>query len=96
MKAVVSFVWDFLGLGSHSEGDFARVVWIFVGKKREKVWIVAFLCIFGNLWKERNRMLFENEEISIWSLKGMFFSQLLFWVKLYINDGLVALMDFVE
>ncbi|RVW93513.1 putative ribonuclease H protein [Vitis vinifera] len=36
-----------------------------LGKKRRKVWKAAPLCLFWAVWKERNRIAFDNEEFSI-------------------------------
>ena len=46
----------------------------FVGKKRRKVWRAAPLCLFWTVWKERNRIAFENQEFSIQRLKYSFVS----------------------
>ena len=35
-----------------------------MGKKHDKVWMTAPLCPFWAVWKERNRIAFENEELS--------------------------------
>ena len=40
-----------------------------MGKKCRKAWMVAPLCIFWLVWKERNRVAFENEDLSIQRLK---------------------------
>ncbi|RVW50222.1 Threonine--tRNA ligase, mitochondrial 1 [Vitis vinifera] len=36
-----------------------------MGKKRRKVWKAAPSCIFWAVWKERNRIAFDNEELSL-------------------------------
>ena len=41
----------------------------YLGKKRRKVWKAAPLCIFWAVWKERNMIAFDNEELSIHTLK---------------------------
>ena len=41
----------------------------FVGKKRRKAWMVALLCLFWLVWKERNMIAFENEDLSIQGVK---------------------------
>ena len=41
----------------------------FVGKKCRKAWMVAPLCIFWLVWKERNRVTFENDDLSIQRVK---------------------------
>ena len=42
----------------------------FVGKKRKKA--LAPLCLFWAMWKERNRITFDNEEFSVHRLKYAF------------------------
>ena len=44
----------------------------FMGKKHRKVWMAAPLCLFWAVWKERNRIAFENEELSIHRMKKIF------------------------
>ncbi|RVX11584.1 LINE-1 retrotransposable element ORF2 protein [Vitis vinifera] len=43
-----------------------------MGKKRRKVWKTAPLCIFWAVWKERNRIAFDNEELSMNSSLSIF------------------------
>ena len=43
-----------------------------LGKKRSKVWMTAPLCLFWAVWKERNKIAFENEEFSIQRLKYIY------------------------
>ena len=35
----------------------------FVDKKRKKAWMMTPLCLFWVAWKERNRIVFDNEEL---------------------------------
>ncbi|KAJ9693543.1 hypothetical protein PVL29_009476 [Vitis rotundifolia] len=45
----------------------------FVGKKSaEKAWKLALLCLFWAVWKEINRIAFNNEEFSVHRLKYSF------------------------
>ena len=44
----------------------------FVGKKRQKVWKTVPLCLFWMIWKEINRIAFENEEFLIQRMKNSF------------------------
>ena len=57
---------------------FAHIMYTllsFVGKKWLKVWKTVPLCIFFLLiWKERNKIVFENGEFSIQRLKNSFIS----------------------
>ena len=64
-----------------------------VGKKRKRVWMVAPLCLFWTLWKERNRASFENET-SIHRLKFTFLCTLWSWATLNSIDNLDSLVDF--
>ena len=49
----------------------------FVGKKRIKVWRAISLCLFWMVWKEINRIDFENEKLSIQRMKYSFICN--FW-----------------
>ena len=44
----------------------------FVGKAHKKAWQATPLCIFWTTWKERNRLMFGNEELLIQRLKNSF------------------------
>ena len=59
----------------------------FVGKKRRKVWRAAPLCLFWMVWKERNRITFDNDDFSIQRLKYSFVSNFWSWAKLCIDEG---------
>lgn len=67
-----------------------------VREKSERRFEELLLCAYFGLSRERNRMSVENEEMSIQSLKNIFLSTLLLWVKLYIGDGSMSLVNFVE
>ena len=41
----------------------------FVGKKRKGVWRASPLCLFWTVWKARNKVAFEEKELSIQRLK---------------------------
>ena len=45
---------------------------LFVDKGRKKAWQAAPLCIFWTMWKKRNLIVFDNEELSIQRLKNSF------------------------
>ena len=41
----------------------------FVGKKHRKAWMKTSLCLFWLVWKERNNITFDNEDILIQRMK---------------------------
>ena len=43
-----------------------------VGKKRKKVWKAAPLCLVWTVWRERNRVAFDNEAFFAYRLKSYF------------------------
>ena len=43
-----------------------------MGKAHKKVWKMTPLCIFWTVWKERNMLAFDNEELSFQKLKNSF------------------------
>ena len=51
----------------------------FVGKHRKKAWMTAPLCIFWTIWWERNRLVFEDGNISINRMKSTFLCNLWSW-----------------
>ena len=68
----------------------------FVGNKWVKVWRAAPLCLFWTIWRERNRVDFENEDLSIQRMKYSFVSNLWSWSKCCIVDGPNSLFTFFE
>ena len=67
-----------------------------VGRKRKRVWLAAPLCLFWTLWKERNRVAFENEAPSAHRMKSVFLFILWSWAKLYSVDNLNSLVGFLS
>ena len=67
----------------------------FVGKKRKGVWKANPLCLFWTVWKARNKVAFEKEELSIQRLKSSFVYFLWSEMKLSIKYGPSTLVDFV-
>ena len=65
-----------------------------MGKKRRKVWMAAPSCIFWVVWKERNRIAFDNEELSTNRLKNSFVCNLWVWSKSVVNEGPLSLLGF--
>ena len=45
----------------------------FVGKKREKAWRAAPICLLWIIWKERNMRAFDNIERNDQEIKSIFF-----------------------
>ncbi|RVW35945.1 hypothetical protein CK203_090578 [Vitis vinifera] len=60
----------------------------FMAKNRKKVWRAAPLHIFWTVWKERNRLAFKNESVSIQRLKHSFILTLWAEAKLFITIAL--------
>ena len=66
-----------------------------MGKKRKKNWLAAPLCLFWNLWRARNRLVFENEVSSAQRIKANFVSNLWTWANLYSVDNKHYVLDFL-
>ena len=66
-----------------------------MGKKRKKIWMVAPLYLFWTLWRERNRVLFETEVISVQRIKANFVTNLWTWANLYSVDNTNFVLDFL-
>ena len=68
-----------------------------MGIKRKEVesWLSS-LCLFWTVWKVRNKIVFEDMELSIQKLKSSFVYRLWLETKAYIKDGLGTLVDFVD
>ena len=68
----------------------------FVGKKRQKVWKTVPLCLFWMIWKEINRIAFENEEFLIQRMKNSFVCSYWSWTKLFIDERPLSLINFFD
>ena len=66
-----------------------------MGRKREKAWRAAPLCIFWTIRKKRNQREFEDQEMSNQSLKSSFLNNLATWTQVYINGSSLSLIDCV-
>ena len=77
-----------------SERVALELPWLFVGKKRKKIWKVALLCLFWNIRKEINA--FENCESLNQMIKGSMLYLLWDWVRNYIGDGSLSMLDFTD
>ena len=67
-----------------------------MGKKRRKVWKAAPLCLFWAVWKEGNKIAFDNEGFSIYRLKNSFVCNLWLWTKSVVNEGPLPLLSFFD
>ena len=54
------------------------------------------LCLFCAVWKEINRIAFENEELSIHRMKNYFVCNFWFWTKSIIDEGPLPLINFFD
>ena len=68
----------------------------FKDKKHRKVWQAAPLCLFWTVWKERNRIVFDNEVLVVQRLKNSFICNLFSWAKSSIVVGPLTLFNFVD
>ena len=62
----------------------------------KKAWMTAPLCLIWTVWKERNRIAFDNEELSIQRMKNYFVCNFFSWTNLFIDEGLLSLINFVD
>ena len=64
---------------------------ISIRKSERKAWRVAPFCLFWAIWKERNKVVFENEEFSLNGLRSAFVYSFCSWAGVVINsDSLIA------
>ena len=96
MAIIVLPIWGSLGASFHNLRTLLSCYDSFVRRKLKKAWQAAPLCIFWTLWQERNHIVFGNEEQSENKLKWLFLSNMLAWVRMYIKEGLMPLIDFVD
>ena len=66
-----------------------------MGKKRKKMWRAALLCLFWIVWRERNRVAFDNEAFFAYRLKSSFICN--FWSRsnVFSGDRDRSLLDFL-
>ena len=67
----------------------------FMGKACKKVWQAGPLCIFWTVWKERNLLSFDNEELSIQRLKNSFVCNLWSWFRVSVDMNHFSLVSFM-
>ena len=68
----------------------------FKDNNHRKVWRAAPLCLFWTVWKERNRIVFDNGALSSQRLKNSFVCNLLSWANSSIVVGPLSLFNFVD
>ena len=61
-----------------------------------KTWRAAPLCLFWTVWKERNRIVFDNEALLIQRLKNSFVCNLFSWTKSCLDGESRSLINFVD
>ena len=66
-----------------------------MGKKRKKIWLAAPLCLFWNIWRARNRLVFENEVPNAQRTKASFVTNLWSWANLHSDDYTHSVVDFL-
>ena len=67
-----------------------------MGKRRKKVWQMAPLCIFWTVWKERNRLAFGDEDLSLQRLKYSFVCNIWNWVRGSLAESHSSLVSFID
>ena len=67
-----------------------------MGKRREKAWRAVPICLMWTLWKERNERAFNDIERSNQALKHSFLYTLVNWVRVFINDHTLSMIDFIK
>ena len=68
----------------------------FLGKNRRKIWRAAPIHIFWTVWKERNRLAFKDESLSIQRLKQSLILTLWAEAKLFIDDCPLSIANFID
>ena len=91
LLSIVGISWVFSNTVLHTLIAWQGAV---VGKKRKKIWLAAPLCLFWNLWRARNRLVFENEAPSVQRIKANFVTNLWSWAKLHSVDNTSSIVDF--
>ena len=57
---------------------------------------MALLCIFWIVWKERNLLAFDNEELSVQRLKNSFVYNLRSWSRVFVDMSPNSLVSFIH
>ena len=66
-----------------------------MGKKRNKIWLTAPLCLFWNICHARNRLVFENEVPTAQRIKANFVTNLWSWANLHSAINIHSVVDFL-
>ena len=66
-----------------------------MGKKRKKIWMAAPLRLFWTLWRERNRVVFDNGVTNAQKIKSNFLNILWNWANLSSVVNTNSLVDFL-
>uniref|UniRef100_A0A5B6Z489 Reverse transcriptase zinc-binding domain-containing protein n=1 Tax=Davidia involucrata TaxID=16924 RepID=A0A5B6Z489_DAVIN len=67
-----------------------------VRKDAKKAWLMAPSCLFWCIWRERNRRVFDGEEMSPHRFKGSFLSLFHFWMLNGHPPFVESLHDFLD
>ena len=79
----------------HSSVRNALLIWYgsFIKKNIKKGWRAAPLYLFGDIWKKRNRTFNKNADQTI---KQTFMYNCLEWVRVYIGDYSLSIVNFTD
>ena len=69
---------------------------LFVGKTHKKAWQTTPLCIFWTVWKKRNLIVFDNEELLIQRLKNSFVYNPWSWSRMSVDMCSISLVSFID
>ena len=64
--------------------------------RRKIIWNSIPLCIFGTIWKDRNRIDFKEGNLVVQRLNYSFVYNLWSWNRSYLGDEVYSLIGFLE
>lgn len=96
MAAIVLSFRYILGVTFLRKRGLVSMAWLLCQKEWKKVGGAAPLYLFWTIWKERNRISFEDKDLSDQRRKSLLLCNLLSWTKWYIVEGPMSLFDFVD
>ena len=96
MGSSFCFIWVSWVLPSSVRETLLSWNGFFLGKNRKKAWRAAPLHIFWTVWKERNRLAFKDESLSIQRLKHSFILTFRVEAKLLIDDCPLIIANFID